>query len=92
MYLCVCNAITDDQVQWAVAVRGAASAEAVFRVLEARPDCQRCVGSLEEAVLAIRAGEPVRAQVGEAGATPWGCRGRCRPVWGVPAPAVGLAG
>ena len=29
MYLCVCNAITEDQVAWAVRERGADSVEAV---------------------------------------------------------------
>jgi bacterioferritin-associated ferredoxin len=81
MFLCVCNAITDDQVEWAVRERGAESVAAVFEALEARPDCRRCLGFMEEAVLAIRAGEPVR--VGhDPLATPWGCRGRCRPAWG----------
>ncbi|WP_257310655.1 (2Fe-2S)-binding protein [Geothrix fuzhouensis] len=81
MFLCVCNAITDDQVVWAVRERGAESVAAVFEALEARPDCGRCQDAMAEAVLAIRSGEPVR--VGhDPMATPWGCRGRCRPAWG----------
>jgi len=81
MFLCVCNAITEDQVEWAVRERGAESVAAVFEVLAARPDCGRCLDAMAEAVLAIRAGEPVR--VGQDPlATPWGCRGRCRPTWG----------
>lgn len=82
MYLCVCNAITEDQVAWAVRERGAASVEAVFHALGAQPDCGRCLGAMGEAVLAIRAGEPVQVALDPL-ATPWGCRGRCRPVWGV---------
>lgn len=82
MYLCVCNAITEEQVVWAVRERGAASVAAVFETLEAEPDCGRCLEAMAEAILAIRAGEPV--QVGlDPLATPWGCRGRCRPVWGM---------
>jgi bacterioferritin-associated ferredoxin len=91
MFLCLCHAITDDQAAWAVRERGAASAEGVFEALGARPDCRRCLDFMEEAVLQIRAGEPVVAQVEDALATPWGCRGRCRPAWGSPAPAMGLA-
>ncbi|WP_306590539.1 bacterioferritin-associated ferredoxin [Geothrix sp. 21YS21S-4] len=86
MFLCICSAITEDQVHWAVRERGADSAEAVFEILAARPDCFRCVASLEEAVLAVRAGEPVRLMPEPAAAgpatTPWGCGGRCRPSWG----------
>ncbi|WP_243287253.1 (2Fe-2S)-binding protein [Geothrix terrae] len=89
MYLCVCNAITEDQVVWAVRERGAASVKAVFEALEAKPDCGRCLGAMAEAVLAIRAGEPVGVALDPAldpardlRATPWGCRGRCRPTWG----------
>lgn len=64
--------------------RGAEPVAAVFAALAAKPDCGRCLGAMAEAVLAIRAGEPVR--VGQDPlATPWGCRGRCRPVWGPPA-------
>lgn len=81
MFLCVCNAITDDQVQWAVRARGADSVEAVFEALAAKPDCGRCLGAMAEAVLAIRSGEPVRVN-SDPLATPWGCRGRCRPAWG----------
>ena len=81
MYLCVCHAITTDQVTWAVAEQGADSAEAVFESLGARPECRRCLGFLEEAVLAIRAGEPVGVAEDPL-ATPWGCRGRCQPAWG----------
>lgn len=84
MFLCVCNAITEDQVVWAVRERGAATVEAVFEALEAKPDCGRCLGAMAEAVLAIRAGEPVRVGTDPL-ATPWGCRGRCQPVWGAPA-------
>ena len=83
MYLCVCNAITEDQVVWAVRERGAGSVEAVFEALSARPDCGRCLETMGEAVLAIRAGEPVRVSLDPL-ATPWGCRGRCRPAWGEP--------
>ncbi|WP_243295057.1 (2Fe-2S)-binding protein [Geothrix mesophila] len=83
MYLCVCNAITEDQVVWAVRERGTASVKAVFEALEARPDCGRCLGAMAEAVLAIRAGEPVGVAL-DPQATPWGCRGRCRPAWGDP--------
>lgn len=86
MYLCVCNAITEAQVVWAVRERGAASVAAVFDALEAEPDCGRCLGAMAEAVLAIRAGEPVRVGADPL-ATPWGCRGRCRPSWG-PAPDI----
>ena len=83
MFLCVCNAITEDQVAWAVRVRGAATVEAVFEALEAKPDCGRCLGAMAGAVLAIRAGEPV--QVGaDPLATHWGCRGRCHPAWDLP--------
>jgi bacterioferritin-associated ferredoxin len=81
MFLCVCNAITDDQVAWAVRERGADSVAAAFEALEAKPDCGRCLGAMAEAVLAIRAGEPVRVGLDPL-ATPWGCRGRCRPAWG----------
>ena len=91
MFLCVCNAITDDQVEWAVHVRGADSAEAVFQALAARPDCRRCEALLEEAVLSIRAGEAIQVVDQEAEVTPWGCRGRCRPGWGASSPAMGLA-
>jgi bacterioferritin-associated ferredoxin len=92
MFLCVCNAITEDQVHWAVRERGADSAEAVFEVLAARPDCFRCLESMGEAILAVRAGEPVKilpepALAGAAPTTPWGCGGRCRPTWG----AAGIA-
>jgi bacterioferritin-associated ferredoxin len=84
MFLCVCNAITDDQVEWAVRERGATSVAEVFETLAAKPDCGRCLGAMAEAVLAIRAGEPVR--VGhDPLATPWGCPGRCKPAWGAPA-------
>lgn len=85
MYLCVCNAITEDQVAWAVQERGAESVAAVFDVLGARPDCGRCLGAMAEAVLAIRAEEPVTVALDHAldpRVTPWGCRGRCRPTWG----------
>ena len=82
MYLCVCNAITNDQVAWAVEARGAATVEEVFGALGAQPDCQRCTGFLEEAVLRIRAGERVAVGPAPLGATPWGCPGRCRPSWG----------
>jgi bacterioferritin-associated ferredoxin len=85
MFLCVCNAITEDQVVWAVRERGADSVAAVFKVLAAKPDCGRCLGAMAEAVLAIRAGEPVGVAADpalEPLATPWGCRGRCRPTWG----------
>jgi len=81
MFLCVCNAITEDRIAWAVRERGADSAEAVFEALGTRPDCQRCLGFLEEAVFAIRSGESVRVTE-DALATPWGCHGRCRPGWG----------
>jgi len=81
MFLCVCNAITEDQVTWAVRERGAESVAAVFEALEAKPDCGRCLGAMAEAVLAIRAGEPVGVALDPL-ATPWGCRGRCRPAWG----------
>lgn len=91
MYLCVCNAITDRQADWAVRERGADSAEAVFTALGTRPDCERCLGFMEEAVLRIRAGEPVVAMTGDPLATPWGCRGRCRPVQDSAEPAMGLA-
>lgn len=85
MFLCICNAITEDQVIWAVRERGAESVTAVFEALEAKPDCGRCLGAMAEAVLAIRAGEPIGVAMDpamERWATPWGCRGRCRPVWG----------
>ncbi len=88
MYLCVCNAITDQQADWAVRERGADSAEAVFTALGTRPDCERCLDFMEAAVLRIRAGEPVMALVGDSLATPWGCRSRCRPVEGSAAPAL----
>ncbi|WP_257306930.1 (2Fe-2S)-binding protein [Geothrix campi] len=87
MFLCVCNAITEDQVVWAVRERGAESVAAVFEALAAKPDCGRCLGAMAEAVLAIRAGEPVRVAQDPL-ATPWGCRGRCRPTWGE---AAGIA-
>lgn len=88
MFLCVCNAITEDQVVWAVRERGAESVAAVFKALDAKPDCGRCLGAMAEAVLAIRAGEPVGVALDpslDPWATPWGCRGRCRPAWGPPA-------
>jgi bacterioferritin-associated ferredoxin len=91
MFLCVCNAITDDQAAWAVSERGAQDAEEVFAALGSRPDCQRCLAFMEAAVLQIRAGKPVRVAGDDALATPWGCRGRCRPVWGPSVPAMGLA-
>lgn len=84
MYLCVCNAITEDQVTWAVRERGADSVAEVFAALDAAPDCGRCLGAMAEAVLAIRAGEPVGVALDPL-ATPWGCRGRCKPAWGTPA-------
>jgi bacterioferritin-associated ferredoxin len=90
MFLCVCNAITEDQAAWAVRERGADSAEAVFQALGARPDCRRCLDGMADAVLAIRAGQPVRV-VEDPLAGPWTCGGRCRPAWGSPAPAMGLA-
>lgn len=83
MFLCVCNAITEAQVVWAVGERGAGSLEAVLETLEAKPDCGRCLEAMAEAVLAIRAGEPVGVTLDPV-ATPWGCRGRCRP-WAAPA-------
>ena len=83
MFLCVCNAITEAQVTWAVRERGAATVAAVFETLGAEPDCGRCLGAMAEAVLAIRAGEPVGVAADPL-ATPWGCRGRCRPSWGPP--------
>jgi len=85
MYLCICNAITEDQVAWAVRERGAESVGAVFDALGAKPDCGRCLGAMAEAVLAIRAGEPVAVAPDPAmdpRVTPWGCPGRCRPAWG----------
>jgi len=91
MYLCVCNAITDRQADWAVRERGADSAEAVFTALGARPDCERCLDFMEAAVLRIRAGEPVMAVAGDPLATPWGCRGRCRPAGVSAERAMGLA-
>jgi bacterioferritin-associated ferredoxin len=87
MFLCVCNAITDDQAAWAVSERGAQDAEGVFAALGTRPDCQRCLAFMEAAVLQIRAGKPVLVTEDDALATPWGCRGRCRPAWG-PAPCA----
>ncbi len=91
MFLCVCSAITEDQVEWAVRVRGADSVEGVFQALDARPDCGRCQAFLEERVLAIRAGERVRVTGLDEGTTPWGCRGRCRPAWTTPAASMDLA-
>jgi bacterioferritin-associated ferredoxin len=91
MYLCLCHAITDDQATWAVRELGADSAEAVFEALGARPDCRRCLDFMEDAVLTIRAGESVQARMEDPLANPWACGGRCRPVWGTPAPALRAA-
>jgi bacterioferritin-associated ferredoxin len=91
MFLCVCSAITEDQAAWAVSERGARDAEGVFSALGSRPDCQRCLAFMEAAVLQIRAGRPVTVALEDPQATPWGCRGRCRPAWGTPSPAMELA-
>jgi bacterioferritin-associated ferredoxin len=42
MYLCICNAITDGEVDRAVA-QGCSSVGEVFRHLGERPNCGRCV-------------------------------------------------
>ena len=42
MYLCICNAITDGEVERAVA-QGCESVGEVFRHLGERPNCGRCV-------------------------------------------------
>jgi bacterioferritin-associated ferredoxin len=49
MYVCLCHGFTDRQVRAAV-TEGAGSPQAVFRHLDSKPRCGKCVSMVRELV------------------------------------------
>jgi bacterioferritin-associated ferredoxin len=72
MYVCICNALNEHQVDATIA-RGAHSARAVFQALECRPRCRMCVAEIRERIMATT-GESASANDLPAGRLVYGCR------------------
>lgn len=49
MYVCICNSITERQVDLTIG-DGAHSARAVFQRLQCRPQCRMCVAEIKERI------------------------------------------
>ena len=58
MYVCLCHGFTDRQVRSIIEEGGAASAAEIYRKLECRPRCGKCVPYVRNMVKAAR-GEAV---------------------------------
>ena len=54
MFLCICNALTEEQVR-AAARRGAPCAWSAYRALGCQPQCGTCLGHAEHVVTDERA-------------------------------------
>lgn len=50
MYVCLCHGFTDRQVKSAIEDGGAGSASAVYRHLECKPRCGKCVPYVRDMV------------------------------------------
>lgn len=49
MYVCICNAITDGEVR-SLASQGCQTAAQVYRSLECRPQCCKCVTDIRRLI------------------------------------------
>lgn len=67
MYICVCNGLTDEQVNLALA-NGAKSANAVYRCFGCKAQCGKCARMIRARAKEIRAGLPVNDDYGCAAA------------------------
>lgn len=62
MYLCVCNAIREDDFR-RCARRSTGSAEEIYAMLGKTPDCGQCLDDAEDLLSAIRETEAVLERV-----------------------------
>ncbi|WP_300530769.1 (2Fe-2S)-binding protein [Maricaulis sp.] len=60
MYICICNALREKDLKSAAAAPNVRSAACVFKQVDARPQCGRCLPDVAEMVSSVeiqRAGE-----------------------------------
>ncbi len=50
MYVCICNALKDSQLKQAAQDPGVSSAACVFKQLDARPQCGRCLPDVRDMI------------------------------------------
>lgn len=60
MYVCVCNAIRETQVIRAIREDGACTVGELFRAMDARPVCGKCIPDLERMLMAEGVGPDCR--------------------------------
>jgi bacterioferritin-associated ferredoxin len=57
MYVCLCNGFTDRQVR-GIATKAQGSAARVYRALDVRPQCGKCVPMVREILRGVSTGAP----------------------------------
>lgn len=61
MYVCVCNAIRESQVLGVIRVEGACTPGEIFRALDAKPVCGKCIPDMERLLKAEGLGPDCRS-------------------------------